>query len=290
MNFRSYKDMGDTLWKNLYNLPERYDLIVGIPRSDMIPATMLSLYLNAQLSSLDEFTESRSMFCGSTRTDVRRIALEGVRKVLVIDDSIYSGNAMREATDRIEASIELKRYDLAIDYAAVYSAGEKDSNIHFSLETVRPPRCFQWNIFNHPQWTAKTCYDIEGVVTRDPTAAENDDGPAYLDFVRNAPRRLQISYPIGAFVSSRLEKYRAETAGWLTRNGFAYKDLVLLGGVTAEERAKRGLHASFKASVYRNRAEVLFVESDARQAEEIAKLSGKDVFCTDTMQFFKGRR
>ncbi len=290
MNFRSYKDMGDTLWKNLCDLPEKYDLIVGIPRSGMIPATMLSLYLNVHLASLDEFVEGREMSCGSTRCSVRRQLLDGVRKVLVIDDSICSGRAMREARSRIESSEALKEFDFDIDYAAVYSAGEDDSAVRFSIETVRRPRCFQWNIFNHPEWTARTCYDIDGVVTRDPTATENDDGPAYLGFIRNTPRRMQISYPVGAFVSSRLEKYRAETDAWLKHNGFFYKDLVLLGGVTAAERARRGLHASFKASVYRNREEVLFVESDARQAEEIAKISGKDVFCTDTMQFFNGRR
>lgn len=289
MNYKSYQDISLACWNNLHRLPVAYDLIVGIPRSGMIPATMLSLYLNTNLSSLDAFLNGEIMDCGSTRVDRNRIfALAEVKNVLVVDDSIDRGVSIREAKNKISSSAILRKYNLRIDYAAVYSSTGKDKDIMLSFETLPQPRCFQWNIFNHPRRTCTTCYDIDGIVCRDPTGLENDDGDNYKKFIRSAEKRLPIDFQVGAFVSSRLEKYRMETTVWLHKNGYRFRELVLLDLPSKESRIKQNAHASFKASVYKQRTETLFVESEWKQAVEIARLSGKDVFCTENMRYIKG--
>jgi orotate phosphoribosyltransferase len=45
-----------------------------------------------------------------------------------------------------------------------------------------------------------------------------------------------------------------------------------------------GTHADFKAKVYKTANAALFIESSYSQAQEIARHSGKSVFCTETWQ------
>ena len=289
MNYRSYYDMSLTVWRYISKLPIDYDLIVGVPQSGMIPATMLSSYLKVRLSSLNLFLRGSCMTSGRTRTDQRKISgLSGVKNVLIIDDSIYSGKSIREAKALVSAAKVLEKYALRIDYAAVYSLDGKDKDVLFSMEVCPAPRVFQWNIFNHPSVTHNSCYDIDGVLCGDPSPEQNDDGPEYRKFIATAARNVNIKFPIGAIISSRLEKYRGETLEWLKKNGFKCDNLILLDMPSKKARIDANAHAPFKAEVYRNRPETLFVESNWGQALEIARLSGKDVFCTETMSYVQG--
>ena len=53
---------------------------------------------------------------------------------------------------------------------------------------------------------------------------------------------------------------------------------------TKEERLKQNIHARFKAEVYKNRKETLFIESNFSQAIQISELTGKRVFCAENME------
>ena len=289
MNYRSYYDMSLAIWQYIPRLPVRYDLIVGVPQSGMIPAAMLASYLKVWLSSLDLFVNGECMTNGMSRTDMRKsCGLRDVHNVLVIDDSINSGTSIREARQLIETAAELKKHDLRVDYAAVYSKDGHDKDISFSFTICPMPRVFQWNIFNHPSVTKNSCYDIDGVLCGDPTPEQNDDGLEYERFLLTAVKCVNIRFQIGALISSRLEKYREQTIKWLRANGFKWKDLILLDLPSKLDRIRTNAHASFKAQIYRKRPETLFIESERKQAIEIAFLSGKDVFCTETMSYIAG--
>ena len=56
MNFRTIAQMNECIVSSLGQVPRDIDLIVGVPRSGILPATILALYLNVAL------------------TDVRRVA------------------------------------------------------------------------------------------------------------------------------------------------------------------------------------------------------------------------
>ena len=128
---------------------------------------------------------------------------------------------------------------------------------------------------------------MDGVLCVDPDPEENDDGPKYLNFIKTAAPLYIPSYKIRAIVTSRLVKYRAATEAWLRENGGQYAALVMLDLPTAEERRSQNCHATFKADAYKKRTETtLFVESEERQAKEIAFLTGKKVLCLATDELY----
>src|SRR3546814_16372811 len=62
---------------------------------------------------------------------------------------------------------------------------EPESVCDMWFETVHGPRVFAWNWTKHirlPRWG----FDFDGVLCRDNTKAENDDGPRYAEFLANA--------------------------------------------------------------------------------------------------------
>lgn len=117
------------------------------------------------------------------------------------------------------------------------------------LESVPSPRFFEWNFRNHPV-AQISAYDFDGVLCFDPSRRENDDGRRYLEFLANAQPLFVPKYRISVIVTSRLEKYRQQTEEWLNRNGIEFNELVMLDGVSAVERRKRRMHASFKAEFF----------------------------------------
>ena len=206
-----------------------------------------------------------------------------VRNVLIIDDSIDSGKSMMETKKKL--SVLLKKYNCY--FAAVYCSDNTVAKlIDVPLVILPQPRVFQWNYLNH-RLAELSCYDIDGVLCIDPSEEENDDGEKYRHFLLNAKPLYIPKRKIAAIVTSRLEKWRPETEQWLKDHGIQYEKLYMLQNMTAEERRKKGVHAEFKAKIYKKLSDTsIFIESDAKQAKKIAELTGKMVFCATTDELF----
>ena len=276
MNYRSLDDLNTTILRGMGLLPEDIDLIVGIPRSGLLAANLLSLGLNAPMADLEGFCEGRILSAGRTRR-VRQLDRPpaAVRHALVIDDSISSGQSMRAARERVEAAGLAAK----VTFAAVYGDRRHHPEVDFVFETVTQPRFFQWNILHH-DILRHSCVDIDGVLCHDPTEAQNDDGENYAAFLDRAVPLFRPTMPIGRLVTSRLERYRGQTEAWLARQDIQYDELVMLDLPDAETRRRLGAHGSFKADVFRRSDALLFIESEHHQAEQIAAASGKPVLCT----------
>lgn len=91
----------------------------------------------------------------------------------------------------------------------------------------------------------------------------------------------RMTHPIGTLLTSRLEKYRPPTEAWLASIRLRYGKLVMLDLPSAAERRRLGAHGSFKAERYRRSNAILFIESENRQAQTVAQLSGKPVLCLE---------
>lgn len=280
MNYKSLADLNDTIITNLHRLPADIDLVVGIPRSGLLAANLLSLVSNIPLTDLDSFLEGRIYSSGTTkRTKNLHQELSQMRRILILDDSISSGKAMREARKKVsKAGLQAE-----IIFVAVYGIESSHPDADFVLEKVTLPRIFQWNFMHHIM-LEQACVDIDGVLCLDPSKQENDDGKAYRRFLSEAMPLHTTSRKIGWLVTSRLEKYRNLTEDWLKKQGIEYGELIMLDLPSADERRRQGAHGSFKAKFYRNAESTLFVESEERQAEVIARLSGKPVLCVETHQ------
>ncbi len=277
IHFRGFNQMAYCIRSNLHKLPENIDLIVGVPRSGIIPAYMTALFLNKPVCSLNEFLHGIPPAHGN-----RPQKKASIRRVLVVDDSVYSGSALKKTKEALQPLAG--KYEFI--YLCIYSSDQANPKPDIFFENVPVPRLFQWNYLNHGI-AERACFDIDGVLCFDPTEEENDDGEKYRRFILNARPLYIPNYKIRALVTSRLEKYRPETESWLKKNGVKYDKLYMLDLASKEERMKLGCHADFKAKIYKKLDDcILFVESNPKQAGRIAEISGKPAICVETDEMF----
>ncbi|MBS1510977.1 MAG: phosphoribosyl transferase [Bacteroidetes bacterium] len=276
MYYRNIRDLNNIILKRLHIIPRDFDLIVGVPRSGMLPANLLALYLNKPYTDIHSFMNGHIYKAGARAQFFNNSEF---KKILVVDDSVASGSALKECKENLK-ELESK-FD--IKYAAVYVIPGKEKVVDYYFEAVPLPRYFQWNILNHTT-LEKACFDIDGVLCVDPTPEQNDDGPKYVDFILNAPPLFIPGAKIGTIVTSRLEKYRKETEYWLAKNNVKYNDLVMLDLPDMAARQKANNHGDHKAKAYMTKPYVLFVESDMNQAMQINRISKKPVLCTENFE------
>ena len=283
MNFRSVNDLFSTVRRQLYKLPQDVDLIVGVPRSGLLAANVVSLFLNRPFIDLDSFIEGRRY-----RNISRRLgwphdrATPTYKSVLVIDDSIFSGAAMQEVRKRIQGLSSQPE----VFYAAVYGLVDHHSEVDLTLEKCDSPRVFEWNLLHHPRLDMM-CLDLDGVLCLDPTDAQDDDGPNYNEFLTSSSALNVPRYKINSIVTARLEKYRPQTEAWLKARGIRYDNLFMLDLPSAAVRRKLGIHAEFKADIYKLKSDCrLFVESNAAQARVIRERTGKSVLAYQDMIYY----
>lgn len=277
MNYKNFSDLSADIRDNFHKIQSSdFDLIVGIPRSGMIPAYMIGLHLNAHITDLNGLLENKPLTKGITRNSKKQISNAwDAEKILLVDDSVSSGLSMQETLKKIPLQIQSKLTKLAI-----YSDKKNRKDVDIFFVYLPHPRIFEWNIFHH-SITKNACLDIDGVLCVDPLETDNDDDQKYLDFIQNAPPLFIPSSKVFALVTSRLSKYRRETETWLKKYNIEYEHLIMLENTTAEERREKGLHAPHKANFYKNCKADLFIESDSNQAAKIAHLAKKPVYCVD---------
>ena len=281
LNYKTYQDLSIDIKDNIYKLSTNIDLIVGIPRSGMIPAYMIGMILSKQVITLNEFFINTYELETTSRINFTN----NIKNILIVDDSIFSGNTFVKVKNKINQLELNKKYNLT--YLAIYYKAEDYKNfIDLALKKVLSPRLFQWNYLNH-RFLGTSAFDIDGLLCQDPSNEENDDGIKYKQFLLNAKPLYIPQYKIPYLITSRLEKYRPETEEWLKKNEIKYDHLIMLDNCTAKERQKLNLHAKFKAKQYSQLNDIqLFMESDRNQAIEISKLTKKLCFCTSTDELF----
>lgn len=278
MNFKSIEDLNKDIINNLNKIPKDIDLVVGIPRSGLLVANIISLHLNTVLVDLDGFLNKRVFESGKTRrTDKYEQQRNNPKKILVVEDSIHSGKSILEAKEKI---LNVYNKDVEIIYFAAYVLPGKENLVDIYLDKVDLPRVFEWNIMHHPV-IENTCFDLDGVLCVDPLDSQDDDGENYINFLNNVETLFIPSKKIGNIVTCRLEKYREDTENWLLKNGIRYNNLIMMEYKSKEERIKAGRHAHYKAKHYNKTDCDLFIESSLNQAIEISKISQKPVYCIE---------
>lgn len=106
MNYRSIADMNLTIGKNLSILPPVIDVVVGIPRSGLLAALMISLIRNLPVVDVDGLLEGRLFPGGQTTISSESTAQQFDRdpeSILLVDDSHHTGISMSKAVEKISA-------------------------------------------------------------------------------------------------------------------------------------------------------------------------------------------
>lgn len=269
MHYITYAQLVEDTLALGVSLPRSIAGVLGIPRSGMLPATILSQFLNVPLGSFDHFLRTGCFAENGNR--LLRSASTG--NVLVIDDSIYQGQALLKAQQQW-AEADARGYQPI--WAAVYASPESPDVGCRTQRTVPAPRYFAWNLMQHPD-LSQAMSDIDGVLCLDPTVYD-DDGPIYSSWLSQAVPLHIPRVPVHTLISMRLDKWRPQTTEWLNRNGVQYAQLILCPAPTPSIRRQLN-YGQFKGQHYRDSDCTLFVESDASQAPDIAKYSGKPVIC-----------
>lgn len=278
MNYKSMKDLSLDILQNIYKIPHDIDLIVGVPRSGLLVANLIALIMNLQVTDVDGLLTDHIVGSGSTKKNFLGGGIDHVsecKKILVVEDTVFTGASLLSTKKRIEES----NLSCEILYFAAYVSPGKESMVDLYLQTLPGPRAFEWNLF-HCGIIENSCVVIDGILCVDPTEDENDDGERYRFFLEHAAPKIIPTRRIKCIVSSRLEKYRAETEKWLEKNNISYERLYLLDS-TAKERREKGLHTVFKSEIYKQSGCTLFIESAASQAARINNNTGKPVYCIE---------
>jgi orotate phosphoribosyltransferase len=282
MNYRSFSHLAENMRTWSTTLPRDIDLVVGVPRSGLLVANLIALYRDLPLADLDGLLEGNILATGPrcSRPLDENSLNDRSRTILVVDDCVASGGAMREVMRKVEPLRE--RHEVLL--GAAYYDPRAEVALDVAYEPLHMPYIFEWNLMH--SWIVENgCLDMDGVLCHDPEPHEDDDGPLYERFLRETKPHMLPTRKIARIVTSRLEKYRALTESWLQRHGVRYEELTMMDCPSAAERDATRCHGTYKAEVYRsNRRYQLFVESEAEQARHIARLSGKPVFCIETME------
>lgn len=275
LNYVTFNDLNNDILNNLRKIPNP-DLIIGIPRSGLMAANLLSLYFNVPVTTLELFLENRySLGHGNSRPIYER----EIKNILVVDDSCNSGNSINEVKKQLKSYSE--QYNITYFACYVTTSGEKQVDVY--CRKIEFPRIFQWNIL-YSWLTNNATYDLDGVLCEDPII--DDDGEKYIEFLKTAKPKFIPQYTINTIVTCRLEKYRDIVTKWLEEHNVKYKNLIMLPFKTKEERVAWGKHGEYKGTVFQKTDSIIFFESSYSQALKIKKLNpNKLVFSVDKMIF-----
>lgn len=275
LSVRTVTDMARVIAANLHRIDRsQFDCIVGIPRSGMLPASIIATHLQLPLATPEGY--AAGIVHGRSG-----VPMERGRRVLLVDDSCNKGRAMARAAAVLRGA--------SITRLAVFGPYQVDpaSVCDLWFEVVRGPRVFAWNWNKHirlPRWG----FDMDGVLCRDNTKAENDDGPRYAEFLASVEPLFIPRRAIGHIVTGRAEKYRGETESWLARHGVQFESLTMTPWQSKAERMSAmkfaGGRGGWKAEQAKRLGVEMFIESCPKQAAIIAREAGIPVFCTATQE------
>lgn len=264
-------------------IPPDVTAIAGVARSGLSAATMLSMYLHLPMVTIRQTMGDVIQTGNGWRLGGSKHVNPRTEKVLVVDDTVMTGNSLKAIKPLID-----REFGNAV-YAAVYVNPKATRKPDIWSVDLPWPHILEWNVFNSILSPA-TAMDFDGILCHDCPTGSDDDGPKYLDFIRNAqplytPRRC----PVPLIVTARIEKYRADTEDWLRRHGIAWHRLVMHPASTLAERRRDNI-AAYKARHYvqwasthrANPSPHIFFESEDRQAREIALRSGLLSICPHT--------
>ena len=267
----------------LAKIPSDVTAIAGVARSGLSVATMLAMYLQLPMITIRQTmndivdTGNGWRLGGSKHVDPRQ------GKILVVDDTVMTGNSIKAIRPLIKSQI-----GNAV-YAAVYVNPLARLKPDIWAVDLPWPHILEWNVFN--SILSPSCaMDFDGILCHDCPAGSDDDGKKYLTFIQHAkPLYVPRRTPIPLIVTARIEKYRAETENWLRRHNIRWNRLVMHPAATLRDRMRDNI-AAFKAKHFAVWAKshrpspgpTMFFESEDRQAREIAQISKLMVICPHT--------
>lgn len=253
---------------------EEFDIIIGVPRSGMMIASMLSLKLGKPLST-------PSSFCNDEIWASKKINIGKIEKVFVVDDTASTGDTMKEVVKLIKD----KHPKLEVKSGALFVSKTGRQWVDMYYEVMPEPMQGEWNLMH--QKLGPIGFDMDGVLCEDCPAGADNNEEKYLFFIKNAKPLYIPVFEIDYIITSRLEKYRGETEVWLKNHGVKYKTLIMWN---LKDKSMRNINAGvYKSREISNLDIEYFVESRLDEAEIIWNKTKVPTVCIEKMIMFNER-
>ena len=245
--------------------------VIGVPRSGMIPASILSVKLGVPLGSV-----SNDGIINLSSGIRLRGSIKSKGLTVIVEDSSATGWSINELKNKIDLKDTI--------FAAVYVTPSSEKRVDYYSKILPLPHWFSWNIFGNINLLHgfNIGTDMDGVLCSDCSFENDDDGERYLNWIKDVPSKIRIlDNPIPFIITARLEKYRKETEKWLLKNHIKYGKLIMGPWETKEERNKYCM-GTYKLEKIKENFLQLFIESDDIQARIISRNWKQPVICTDS--------
>ena len=258
--------------------PARYDLIIGVPRSGMLVATIIALKTGKGLTTPELFKEGK--FWHSNQVE-DRLAWENVKHVLLVDDSVDTGGSMSKAMDAIRSS----GHDTRVTKAALIVHEDATSKVDLYHKILGHPRVFEWNILHRKiasYWGhGVLAVDIDGVLCSECLPGIEQEDSRYVEWINSARPYLIPSFEIDSIITNRPEKFRQATENWLRDHNVKYKELHMWNSPDKSDR--NGQLSRHKIEELLRLKPDMYWESNWDQAQEIWTATKIPTLCTDNM-------
>ncbi|CAM3892350.1 hypothetical protein [Alkalicoccus chagannorensis] len=283
MQYRSYNDVRQRIQQHAEVLNAgRYDLVIGVSERAMVPAYMAALLINVHCCSLEDYVQDKPLKKGSTRKTKQALQLPSeAERVLLVDYMLSDAGCLKQLIRQQGKTID-------VTIVSIYADEVDPPAVDYVFDVLQRPVLFEWSLFEE-EITSRACFDIDGVLCRDPSPEEDADGERYRHFLATAPPLFLPKGRVPYVVTSRLEQYRAETELWLEAHGVDYGELLMMHLPPGAHRTLASSTAH-KADVYAHCDADLFVESSHREAEAIHRLTYKPVYSWETNELFSLQR
>lgn len=259
-------------WSNEWasNFSE-FDLVVGIPRSGLIPSSIIATKIAKPLTTIDFNDEKYWM------SEVVQEKKE-IKKIIIIDDSVASGKSIMEAKNKLKKKVSK---NTIIETAAIIVTKDSKKYVDHHYKIIPQPRIFEWNLFHGKRRT--TAFDMDGVLCQNCPANTDENEKKYLIWIKTVKPKFIPTFEIDFIITNRLEKYRVETENWLKKHNVKYKKLYMWNVKNKTDR--QGLFAQNKINLVKKTDAKIVFESDFTQAKEIWEQTRTPVLCIDEMIF-----
>jgi len=245
-------------------VPANIDIVCGIPRHGMIPASIISEYLGKPLMTPDNDTVWFS--ARSPRKEYNNPI-----SILMVDDSLSTWNTMKTAQAKIQVIYPGAEMIIAAPYINEIDIPNIKYHIDYFKTGSHP--MFHSQLMHDP-WLRPMGIDMDGILCED-WSIDWD----YNEFIENTKPYRIPTYNIDFIITGRLEKYRSQTEAWLKRYKVSYDKLIMLPEVED--------HGVYKARICRENNIQIYIESSRDQADYINANSNAITICYDSGELFQ---
>jgi hypoxanthine phosphoribosyltransferase len=239
-------------------IPNEFDCLVGIPRAGLLFANILASLYGRPLATPEGFVRGEVWYAGEC------IIPKYFKKVLVIEDSLFTGKQLKLAVEKLKDF----KPEMEVKTASLFKKTGHDVAVDYVLVQHDCWTIGEWNLLTSLGFMGRLGVDLDGVLGEDCPTNVDDDGVQYCDWLSRAKPLFIPQFKVEAVITSRLEKYRPETEAWLRRHGVRYKVLIMLDLPSIKERTFN-IVVRHKANAIRHADLEWYWESNWKEAEQI---------------------